>query len=219
MVEELKLAVDIRKEGKIPAVLYGPDIENIPVVMDEKEFKNAISTEHGENVLLKVKPGSKKTVSAMIKEIQVHPVTDKIIHVDLCQINLTEEIEVEVPVEFEGEPVGVKTEGGVLEHVLRNVRVKCLPTEIPDSFILDVSELNIGEGLKVLDMPAVKGIQILDDPEQLVANVVAPTELKIEEEAIEEAAAEPEVIGKKAAEEAVEEKPEKKEKPSAEETA
>jgi large subunit ribosomal protein L25 len=186
----------LRVEGRIPAVLYGPSIDSTPISVDEKEFKAAISTEHGENALIKLKIGSKKAVTTLVKEIQVHPVTYKIIHVDLCQIDLTHEIEVEVPLEVEGDAVGVKTEGGVLEHIIRNLKVKCMPTEIPDKFVVDVAELNIGDGIKVKDIPVVKGVEILDDPEAVAVNVVAPTELKEPEEGVEleEETAMPEVI-------------------------
>ncbi len=212
MVDEVKIDVEIRKdfskhrlhelrnEEKIPAVIYGPEIENTPIVIDEKEFKEAISTEHGENVLLKVKLGNKKAVNVLIKEIQLHPITMKIGHVDLCQINMSEEIEVEVPLEVEGEAPGVKTEGGVLEHIVRNVKVRCLPAGIPDKFILDVSGLNIGDGLKIGDIEKIDGIEILDDPDSLAINVVAPTELEEPEEevgVVEEGEEEPEVIGQK----------------------
>ncbi|MFC2091333.1 50S ribosomal protein L25 [Elusimicrobiota bacterium] len=209
MADEIKLDVELRSDlsgsylsqlrnnGKIPAVVYGPDLGSTPVVFNEKEFRNVVSTEHGENVLIKVKLGKKRPVTTIIKEIQVHPITNKIIHVDLCQINLTEKIEVEVPVEVEGEAYGVKTEGGVLEHIIRAVKIKCLPTDIPDNFILNVTELKIGDALKISDLPRVKDVDILEDQDSLVINIVAPTELKeSEEEALPEEA-EPEVIGKK----------------------
>jgi len=207
----------LRREGKIPAVLYGPDIKNTSIYVDEKEFKSAISTEHGENALIKINvEGSRKSATTIIKEIQVHPVTMKIMHVDFGQIKLTEKVEVEVPVEVEGEAPGVKNEGGVLEHIIRKVRVRCLPTSIPDNFILDVSELAVGDHLTIADIPAVEGVEILADPEALVINLVPPTEFKEPEETELEEEAEPEVIGREKEEEEEEEEKEKK-KPEKEE--
>ncbi|MBN2407325.1 MAG: 50S ribosomal protein L25 [Elusimicrobia bacterium] len=227
MTEEIKLKADIREEaseekvsqlrrgGRIPAILYGPDTKNVSIIVDEKAFKGAISTEHGENALIKLTVGGKKPVTTIVKEIQVHPVTTKIIHIDFCQINLAEKVEVEVPLEFEGEAPGVKEEGGVLEHIIRKIRVRCLPTIIPDKFELDVSGLRIGDVLKIKDISAVEGVEILADPEAIAVNLVAATEFKEPEEAPEQA--EPEVIGKEKKEEEAEavEPKEKKEKSEA----
>jgi len=213
MSEEVKFGVDIRKDnvghrvnelrraGRIPGILYGPDVENMSVEIDEKEFKHIISTEHGENIIISLKVGSKKTVPVIVKEIQTHPVTSRITHVDFCQINLKQELEVEVPVEVEGEAPGVKVEGGVLEHIIRSVKVRCLPTDIPDNFMLDVSGLNIGDGLKISDLPKKKGVEVLDDQETLIINIVPPTEFKEPEEEEVEEEAEPAVIGKPAGDE------------------
>lgn len=224
MTDEIKLSVDIRKDfsgsrlnelrqqEKIPAVLYGPEIESTSIVIDEKEFKSVISTEHGENVLIKLKVANKKPLTTLIKEIQIHPVTMKIIHVDMCQINLSEEIEVEVPLEVEGASPGVATDGGVLEHIIRSVKVKCLPTKIPDKLVLNVSNLEIGSGLKIKDILEIEGIEILDDEDALAVNVVQPSEYKEPEEEEEkeelEKEGEPEVIGQKEKEGKVEEKEE-----------
>ncbi|MFH1415366.1 MAG: 50S ribosomal protein L25 [Elusimicrobiota bacterium] len=217
MSDEMKLNADIRKElsssslnemrksERIPGILYGPDVENTAVSVDEKEFKSIISTEHGENVLIKLKAGTNKGVTVLIKEIQVNPITMKINHIDFCQINLSEKIEVEVPLEVKGEAPGVKTDGGVLEHIIRSVKVKCLPTNIPDKFVLDISGLGIGDGIKIKDIPLVEGVTILADQEALAVNLVPPTELEEPEEGkAEDTAAEPEVIGEKKEEGAAE---------------
>ncbi|MDA3792191.1 MAG: 50S ribosomal protein L25 [Elusimicrobia bacterium] len=226
MVDEVKLDVQERKvfkrsrvnelrgQGSIPAVLYGPDIENVSIFIDEKEFKEAIYTEHGENVLIKIKVGKSKPVTSIIKEIQVNPVSMKIIHVDFAQISLTEKIEVNVPVEIEGKAPGVETEGGVIDQIVREVRVSCLPTKIPNKFIIDVSELNLGESITIAGIKTVEGVEILKDDERLVVHVVEPTEIEEPEEG-EEEIAEPEVIGAEKPEAAAEEAAE----PSKEEPA
>ncbi len=223
MGEEIKLSAekrkdfsgkrlnDIRRDGKIPAILYGPDVENTPVIVDDSELRQAISTEHGENALIKLKVGGKKPVTTIIREIQVHPLSMNILHIDFGQIRMTEKVEVEIPVEVEGDPPGVKKEGGVLEHIIREIRVSCLPGDIPDNFVLDVSELNVGDHLKVSDIPKSDGVEILEDSESLVVNLVPPTEIKEEEEPAEEE--EPEIIGREGEEEEPEPGEEKKEKP------
>ena len=213
MADEIKLSAqarkdfsghrltELRQEGKIPAIMYGPDIENTSIVVDDREFRQVISTEHGENALIKIKVGNKKSVTTIVKEIQVHPVTMKIIHVDFGQIRMTEKVEVDVPVEVEGEAPGVKKDGGVIEHVVREIRVKCLPGDIPDNLMLDISGLNVGEHLKVSDLPESSVVEIMADPDQILVNIAHPTELKEEEEALPAEEAEPEVIGKEPKEE------------------
>lgn len=227
MVDEVKLAAEVRKdfsgsrinelrnEGLVPAIIYGPDIkENIPIIIDKKEFKAVISTEHGENALIKLSVKGKKAVTTIVKEIQVHPVSMNILHVDFSQIKLTEKVEVEVPLEVVGEAIGVKDEGGILEHIIRKVKVRCLPTDIPGHFELDVSELGVGSGLKIADISVPGGVELIDDPESLAINLVMPKEEPepVEGEVSEEPE-EPEVIGKegKEAKETEEEAPASKE--------
>ncbi|MGM0441055.1 MAG: 50S ribosomal protein L25 [Elusimicrobiota bacterium] len=207
----------LRSKGEIPAVLYGPDVENTSIIIEEKDFKEAISTEHGENVLIDLKIGEADPVTTIIKEIQVHPVTVKIIHVDLCQIKLTEKVVREIPLEVEGEAKGVKEEGGVLEQIVRKVKVSCLPTDIPNKFVLDVSELGIGDGMEVGDIDTREGIEVLTSLDALAVNVVPPSEVAEPEEEELEEMAEPKVIGEEEEEEAAgEEAPEAEEEPAEE---
>lgn len=205
MAEEVKLNAKIRKDfsgrrmnelrhtGNIPGILYGPDIENLPLFVDDKELRHAISTEQGENALIQLKVGSKKAVTTIIRELQVHPVTMKIIHVDFGQIRMTDTVEVEVPVVVKGEAPGIKTEGGVLEHIIRKISVKCLPADIPDYLKVDISGLHVGDHVKVKDIEIISNIEILDDQELIVMNISAPTEFKETEEAGEPA--EPGLVG------------------------
>ncbi|NIM03608.1 50S ribosomal protein L25 [bacterium] len=213
----------LRREGKLPGVLYGGKDPVLPIVIDQKEFLKALHTEHGENVIISLyvsgsKTGvsrkSEKPVSVIIKEIQVNPVTRNLLHVDLYRISLKEEIQVNVPIEIYGEAPGVEKSGGVLDHVVHEIAVKCLPTKIPDKIICDVSSLEAGETLTVKDLEIPQGIEVLDDPEKIVVSIIAPTvveEKPVEEEVAPEEVAEPEVIGKGKKEEE-EEKEEKEEK-------
>ncbi len=224
MVDEVKINAHKRKdfsgsrmhelkaEGNIPAVLYGPDIESQSIFVNAKEFKSAISGEHGENVLINLKVDRSKSQMVIIKEIQADPVTMEIQHADFCQIRLSEKVEVEIPVEVIGEAPGVKVDGGVLEHIIRELAVKCLPAEIPDNFVLDVVGLNIGDSLKVSDIRYSGDVEILADPDAIVLHIVPPDEYKEPEEQELEQEVEPEVIGakKKDEEEAEEDKPKEK---------
>ncbi|MFB0527537.1 MAG: 50S ribosomal protein L25, partial [bacterium] len=198
----------------------------LSIVIDEREFLKALHTEHRENVIISlyvsgsgaaVSKKTEKPVAVIIKEIQVNPVTRNLLHVDLYRISLREEIQVNVPIEIYGEAPGVEKSGGVLDHVVHEIAVKCLPTKIPDKIICDVSSLEAGETLTVKDLKIPGGIEVLDDPEKIVVSIIAPTiveEKPVEEEVAPEEAAEPEVIGKgkKEEKEEKEKKEEEKEK-------
>jgi len=215
----------LRREGKLPAVLYGGKEPVLPVVIDQKEFLKALHTEHGENVIISLyvsgsgataSKTSEKPVAVIIKEIQINPVTRDLLHIDLYRISLKEEIQVNVPLEIYGEAPGVEKSGGVLDHVVHEIAVKCLPTKIPDKIICDVSSLEAGETLTIKDLKIPQGVEVLDDMEKIVVSIIAPTiveEKPVEEEVAPEEAAEPEVIGKgKKEEKEEEEKEEGKEK-------
>lgn len=205
MADEVKLSAQIRKDfsgrrlnelrrsGSIPGILYGPDTDNLPLYVDAKELRQAISTDRGENALIGLKIGNKKAVMTIIRELQFHPVTMQIIHVDFVQIRMTETVEVEVPIEVVGEAPGIKTDGGVLEHIIRRISVRCLPMDIPESLTVDISGLNVDDYIQVKDIKVVGDIEILDDPELIVMTLSAPTELKEPEETDE--VAEPSIVG------------------------
>ncbi|MFB0526526.1 MAG: 50S ribosomal protein L25 [bacterium] len=215
----------LRRQGKLPAVVYGGKDPALPIVIDEKEFLKALHTEHRENVIISlyvsgsgaaVSKKTEKPVAVIIKEIQVNPVTRNLLHVDLYRISLREEIQVNVPIEIYGEAPGVEKSGGVLDHVVHEIAVKCLPTKIPDKIICDVSSLEAGETLTVKDLKIPVGVEVLDDAEKIVVSIIAPTvveEKPVEEEVAPEEAVEPEVIGKgKKEEKEEEEKEEEREK-------
>lgn len=215
----------LRREGKLPAVLYGGKESALSIVIDQKEFLKALHTEYGENVIISLyisdstighTKTSENPVPVIIKEIQTDPVTRNLLHVDLYRISLREEIRVNVPIEIYGEAPGVKKSGGVLDHVVHEIAVKCLPTKIPDKVICDVSSLEVGETLTIKDLKIPRGVEVLDDPEKIVVSIIAPTVVvkeKPAEEVAPEEAIEPEVIGKgkKEKEEEEEEEEEKKE--------
>jgi large subunit ribosomal protein L25 len=193
------VARKLRQTGSIPAVYYGRGEEPIVLTVVVKELEEVILKAEGSNVIvdLKVDGDGVGDRKALIREIQRDPVGGHILHLDLQHISLTETITVEVPVVLTGIPIGVKDGGGILEHLLREVEVECLPTDIPSRLEIDVSALNIGDSLHVSDLKADK-VTIVTEGERSIAAVVPPTVLEEAKPAEEgEAAAEPELVKEK----------------------
>jgi len=165
----------LRRGGQIPAILYG-DGEPIPLQADPKTLLRALGTESGENVILNltIVNGEQFTRKAMVKEVQVDPVTGRLLHADFLGISMERAIEVEVPVEAIGVAIGVKEKTGVLDQILRELRVRCLPGAIPDKITVDVTSLDVGDVLHVSDLPVPDGVEVLTDREQTVLTVVVP---------------------------------------------
>ncbi len=211
-----RVAKDLRNKGIVPANVYRSGKAATSLTVINKELENTLRTKAGENVLITLKisgaTGSKDR-TVLIKEIQRHPVRDNILHVDFNEISLTEVLKVNVPIVARGEPVGVKIDGGLLEHVLRELSVECLPTDIPAKIDVEVSALKIGEHILVKDIKVPAGVKVLNDPELIALIVKAP---KVEAPKEDEAAGgeEPELIRKKK-EEVEKEGEEPKEAPAA----
>ena len=186
------VARGLRRQGQIPAILYGEG-EPISLTADPKVLLRVLGTEAGENVILNltIVDGKDFTRKAMVKEVQVDPVTGKPLHADFLAISMERPIEVEVPVEVAGVAQGVKDEGGILDQILREIRVRCLPVAIPDRIGLDVSSLDIGDVLHVSDLPIPEGVELLTDREQAVVMVAAPAVEEVAAPVGEEAAAVP----------------------------
>ena len=190
----------LRAEGKIPAVVYGKNREPVSLIVDEKDLFNLL----GKQALIDLKFGNEEEVT-LLKDYQRDPIKGFFIHADFQAIVLGEKITITVPLHFEGTPVGVQ-EGGILQTMLREVEVECLPTEMPDNITLDISELGAGASLLVEDIETEEGIEIITDPDEAVATIVAPETLEEEdEEGEEEVLEEPEVIGAEDEEEEAEE--------------
>lgn len=217
-MEQVKLEAKVRKElgkevvkrerlkGIIPAIVYRKGEKSVPLFLDKKAMDRALHTSAGENALinLKIEGDEKaKAKTCIIKEIQHDPLSGNILHVDFNEISLTEEIKVNVPIASKGEAVGVGQEGGVLEHLLWEVQVECLPTDIPQRLEVDVSSLKIGDALFIKDIVVPKGVKILNDSEVRIFAVEKPIEIKPEEivAAAETAPTEPEVLKQKKPEE------------------
>lgn len=186
-----------RAAGSIPGVLYGHGEEPVPVTVHAREFDLALRGHKGGNPIVNLAVSGGE-YTALIRAVQYDPLTHDILHLDFQHISLTETIEVKVTVHLKGLPVGVKDGGGILETILREIDVRCLPTAIPSSIEVDVSHLNIGDSVHVREV-AVPDVTILNDGAETIATVVPPTvmeEKPAEAVAVEGAPSEPEVIAK-----------------------
>jgi large subunit ribosomal protein L25 len=191
----------MRREGLIPGVLYGHGKDATLIAVEPHVLREALSTDAGTHAILNITfDGQKRGHKAIVKEMTLDRVKSNVIHVDLQEIRLDETIESVVAIHFEGEARGVKA-GGLLEEAVREVTVKGVVTEIPEHLVMDISELDVNETLKVSDLQVPEGIEVLADADDVLCSVLPPRkaveEIEGEEEAAEAPAAEPELVGKK----------------------
>lgn len=182
-------AKKLRKDGFLPAVLYGGE-NNTPLIINAKEFAKIMETMRGTNVLLNVKfeGETKNGCIAIIKDLQRHPLRKGIVHADLMEVSMDREIKIKVKVTLFGIPIGVKEKGGVLTQQMREIKLSCLPTNIPKEITIDVANLNIGNTIHIRDILAGEGVTILETPDATVASVNIPKEEEVKEEVAVEAA-------------------------------
>jgi large subunit ribosomal protein L25 len=173
----------LRRSGMVPAVIYGRNVDPIAVAVDAHDLYVALHTDAGANALINLETEGADAQLTMAREVQRHPVRGVITHVDFVKISLTEKTQVEVTIEIIGESVGVK-EGGIVETIRSSIHVEALPTEIPQSIIVDISELAVGDTLRIGDLPAIEGVEYLGDDDDPVVTVVTPA--AAEAEAVEE---------------------------------
>jgi len=164
----------MRREDKLPAVVYGGDKESNPIILDPREIISVLKSESGQNTIFKLKVAGGAEDNVMIFDVQIDPITYDLIHADLVRIALDVEIEVSVPLRVVGEPKGVIEDGGVLDHSLRELVVSCLPTDIPESIEVDVSELEMNHSIKVEDLQVPSNVTVVTEPDRSVASVVPP---------------------------------------------
>lgn len=211
-MKEVMLAADVREVstkhhlkvlragGKVPAVYYGHHEKPISLAVEAKLFDEIVKKE-GANALisLKMKDDAK---TAIVKQIQRDCISQKPIHVDFQAVSLKEKIEVNVPLHIQGIAPGVKNSGGILEHLLREIPVRCLPTDIPHNIVVDISSLELNCAITVKDLPKLDGVEFLADANSIIVNVVVPAAEEVPATPGEAAAAatpgtaEPEVITK-----------------------
>jgi large subunit ribosomal protein L25 len=179
----------LRSAGKLPAILYGAKTDPIMLAMDSSELKKTLKGRAAENIIFDLTiNGGKKSQSkkVMIKELQRDPVKRDYLHVDLFEISMAKELEVDIPLDLLNTPIGVE-QGGILQHIRREVKVVCLPQDLVDTIEVDVSGLDIGQSLHVRDISFPPGLRSLEDEDLTVVTVVAPTVTpEVEEEEEEE---------------------------------
>ena len=185
----------VRVEGKIPAVVYGAGLESVAVTVDPKVVTRILHSESGHNTIFDLNVEGSSLVKAMIVDWQNEPIKGKLLHIDFKRIAMNKTMRVSVPVLLSGIPVGVKVGGGVLDQVLREVEIECLPSDIPDHLDVDVSELELYGAIHIAELPHSGSIKFLGDETALVAHVTLVKE-EVEPEVIAPAAAEPEVAKK-----------------------
>ena len=190
----------LRRTGSIPAVLYGAGKEPRAISVDPKQINRILHSGSGHNTIFDVSLDGEQA-KAMVVDWQYEPIKGALLHVDLKRIAMDQKLELSVPIQLKGEATGVKTQGGVLDFVLREIEIECLPADIPSHIECDISNLVFGQPIRVSDLPKLEKVKFLTDLNQLVAHIVtikeevAPTP----EAAATEAAAgpaEPEVIKK-----------------------
>ena len=187
----------VRAAGKIPAVVYGAGQASVAVTVDPRIITKILHSDSGHNTIFDLDVAGAQ-VKAMVVDWQHDPVKGALLHIDLKRIAMDKAIQVSVPIQLIGVPLGVKTQGGILEHVLREVEVECLPSDIPGHLDVDVSALEINGSVHVSDLPHTAKIKFLSDEGLTVAHVAAIKEEVVEPEAVDATAVltEPEVVKK-----------------------
>jgi large subunit ribosomal protein L25 len=203
----------VRVAGKIPAVLYGPGHDPVAVEVDPKQISRILYSEAGQNTIFDIEVGGAATGKAMIVDSQREPLKDQLIHIDLKRIALDKTLRVSVRVKLLGTPIGVKVAGGILDQVMREVEIECLPADIPSHIDVDVSNMEMHAALRVSGLPHSDKITYLNDEDATVAHVISIREevapvVEGAEVAATATAAEPEVAKKGKVETADAKKPE-----------
>ncbi|MGD0622152.1 MAG: 50S ribosomal protein L25 [Thermacetogeniaceae bacterium] len=171
----------LRRRGMLPAVVYGKDAGNILIAMPEKDLHNILAAHSTGSTLISLEVED-RSYPVMLREVQRNPLRRTILHADFLQVSLTEVIETEIPLHLVGEAPGVK-DGGILQHMLREVTVSCLPTQMPDMITADISGLKIGDQLTVGELTVPPDLKIITETDSVIVLVVPPA---IEEKPAEE---------------------------------
>ena len=177
----------LRRQGQIPAILYGPQSDTAKLAVNNHEFEQALKNSKGSQVFINLKiDGESAPHPVMVKELQTHPVSREFLHVDFYKISMDRKIKVRVPVSITGKSKGVELDG-ILQVVRRDLEIQCLPDRIPDTIVIDVTDLDIGESIHVNSIPLADDIEIMADVNFTVVTVLSPTVQEEEEaEAVEE---------------------------------
>ena len=194
----------LRRTGLIPAVVYAKGKKSESLQVPSKEFMRLLHEHHIESVVLMLRMKGEdvkkhKDTACLVKEIQYGAVQGDVVHIDFNEISLTKAIKVNVGIVAKGDAVGVKQDGGILEHLLWEIEIECLPTKIPEQIELDVSALKIGDTIHIKDIKVAEGIKIMNSPDDIVLSVVPPAKEEAAAAPLEgeEVKTEPEVIREK----------------------
>jgi large subunit ribosomal protein L25 len=165
----------IRRDGKIPGVFYGPKTSPVPLELNKKEFSSRVAGLEGSH-LVRLKSASTALADrvALVKEMQYHPITGEVIHTDLYEVDLTARIQVRVPLHFVGKAAGV-VRGGILQPIVREIEVECLPLDIPEFFNVEVSALDIGDSIHIEELSMPEGVTVVSESNLALVAVVPPT--------------------------------------------
>lgn len=186
-----------RRDGMVPITVYGGGAETVAAVAPLRDLAAILRSESGRNTIFTIEVDGIGASEVMFHDRQIDPIKGRLIHADLTRLVKGQKIEVTVPLHLIGEPIGVKENAGVLEQIVREIEIKCQPRDIPDSLDVDVSHLDVHDVLHVSDIKVAEGIEILNDPELVIATVGIVKEEEVAAAPAEgEEPAEPEVIGK-----------------------
>lgn len=178
------VARKLRQDGKIPGVVYGKDMETVQITLDAHDAMHLFQSISVENTIVDLQvEGHEEALPTLVREIQMHPFRNDIIHIDFLRIQAGVAVDVDVPVNLDGIPAGVRTGGGTLEQIIHELPVRCIPSKIPQEFVVDVTGLEIGDTLHVSDIELGEGVELTISAEQTLCSVAAP---RVEEEAEEE---------------------------------
>jgi large subunit ribosomal protein L25 len=165
----------IRRDGKIPGVFYGPKTSPVPLELNKKEFSSRVAGLEGSHLVrLKSRSTALADKVALVKAMQYHPITGEVIHTDLYEVDLTAKIQVLVPLHFVGKAAGV-VRGGILQPIVREIEVECLPMDIPEFFNVEVSALDIGDSVHIEELPMPEGVTVVSESNLALVAVVPPT--------------------------------------------
>ena len=173
----------LRRRGMVPATLYGQGAEAVSVAVNARDLRNALATDAGVNAVINLELGE-ETHTSLARQLQRHPTRGDILHLDFVKISLTDRVEAAIAVELIGEPAGVREMGGIIETVTNTVSVHTLVTAIPESIQVDISGLEVGDLIRVDDLPALEGVEYLDDPDLPIVVIHLPS--LAEEEPVDE---------------------------------
>lgn len=173
------VARKLRAAGRLPAVVYGQDAVPQLLSIDAHDVEVLFNRISVDNTIVSLKVGRKKSVDTLVREVQIHPYRRQLLHVDFYTIQEGVELEVDVPLRLEGIPEGVRLEGGILDHIIHDIAVRCIPSKIPSEIVVDVTHLNIGDSIHVSEIEFDEGVELVTDADRTVCAVAAP---RVEEE-------------------------------------